>query len=97
MENSARFWNRNTSTNDPDFLGMVTLKTDVGLFLQGNDSCWSSKFLTCMAHLGLTGGRSVSSLKRMDVDSILSLKFPENDVVDAFTKVYERFKMTNFT
>ncbi len=85
----ARFWNRCTSVLEPGFIGKALMTSDVNLFKEGCDTCWTGKFLTCMCRLGLADGKSVSMLKRLRTSDILCLRFPEGEVKGAFLKVLQ--------
>ena len=87
----ARFWNKSSSPNAPTLVRGILLN-DLALFKKGSDTCWSAKFLTCMARANtVQGGKSVSELRLMDVNDILRLKFSETSVVEALDKVYKSF------
>jgi len=65
----ARFWNRYLKPK----LTRATLRQDVALFQGGSDSCWSAKFLDCMARLRLTGGKDLEELRDMDLNEVCDL------------------------
>jgi len=71
------------------------MKRDVVLFQAGkSDTCWSAKFLGCMARIGLTNGRSYGELREMSANDLCDLRFSEVDVAKALDKAYTVFRGT---
>jgi len=87
----ARFWNRNQLPAATRLIRAL-LRKDVALFQSGSDTCWAAKFLTCMARIGLTNGKSQGELRLMSLDSICAMKFSEADIQKALDKVYDTFR-----
>jgi len=70
------------------------MKKDVQLFQKGSDTCWSAKFLTCMARIGLTDGKAVSEMRCLDSDTVCLMKFNEADVQKTLERIYSSFRDT---
>ena len=91
----CRYWNRNTTPKSP-ILNREVLAKDVELFRAGSDTCWSSKFLHCMAHIGLIPNRiSIGELRGKSAKDIMAFHFGENQVIEATMKVYDQFLPLN--
>jgi len=86
----TRCWTQHSNDKAPELSHRI-LTSDVDLFRNGNDMCWASKFIRCMAYLGLTGGKSVEELRLLPTAEIMALRFDEQCVVEALNHQYQRF------
>lgn len=89
----ARIWKQYTDPTAPT-LAHTTMMSDLDLFRNGNDLCWSARFLQCMVHLDLTGGKSYNSLRHHTVQHLAALVFDEHAIPESYKARYATMTAT---
>jgi hypothetical protein len=93
----VKFWNANTDKDMKHCAVYSAFEDNVKLFCDGNDSCWSAKFLTCHSSLGLTGGLSVRALRGSGPYIIMGMKFSVYEVKRKIMDHYKQFSEVEAT
>jgi len=85
----AKFWNEGLN-------GKTTVKffleADIKLFLNANDTCWTTKFLSCMCSIGIAPTSTIAGAKQSTWEEIRNWRFDSGRITYAFVDKYKSFE-----